>query len=254
MYDGHWRKGIFQGTGTCVWSNGDTYEGEWEEGFAHGLGKYTYYASGHIFEGTFSQDKFHGHGVFASGKGGLKFRGCWNHGKMAGWSLIIGKNGQKIKQFYDNGVPTLNQMTIPDDLYGRTLIAVSEVVKMVREQTDHIRQMRAVAGGQDTFRREAQQGALPGEAHDFLHLKQIPIEFDPNNLKSVPSSPNQVHRSPPDNRRTPTSPPMGVSPNLTSLPADLVSSGDHRLATASAASAAHGLHSRVDGSGSRSVL
>ena len=254
VYDGHWRKGIFQGTGTCVWSNGDTYEGEWEEGFAHGLGKYTYYASGHIFEGTFSQDKFHGHGVFASGKGGLKFRGCWNHGKMAGWSLIIGKNGQKIKQFYDNGVPTLNQMTIPDDLYGRTLIAVSEVVKMVREQTDHIRQMRAVAGGQDTFRREAQQGALPGEAHDFLHLKQIPIEFDPNNLKSVPSSPNQVHRSPPDNRRTPTSPPMGVSPNLTSLPADLVSAGDHHLATAAAASAAHGLHSRVDGSGSRSVL
>jgi hypothetical protein len=26
------------GIGTCIWSNGDTYEGEWQEGFAHGLG------------------------------------------------------------------------------------------------------------------------------------------------------------------------------------------------------------------------
>jgi hypothetical protein len=26
------------GIGTCIWSNGDTYEGEWQEGFAHGQG------------------------------------------------------------------------------------------------------------------------------------------------------------------------------------------------------------------------
>ena len=30
------------GKGTCIWSNGDIYEGEWEEGFANGLGIYSF--------------------------------------------------------------------------------------------------------------------------------------------------------------------------------------------------------------------
>jgi hypothetical protein len=126
----------------------------------------------------FSRDKFHGHGVFASGNG-VKFRGSWNHTKLTGWALVIGKNGEKLKQYYEDGMPSsvevgcvhglcvvqvcllitcasfegnqTNQLfmmhaqtNIPDDLYGRTLIAVSEVVKMVREQTVHLRQTRGV--------------------------------------------------------------------------------------------------------------
>ena len=39
------------------------YEGEWRDGFAHGLGCYTF-ANGDIFEGLFFQDKFHGAGFF----------------------------------------------------------------------------------------------------------------------------------------------------------------------------------------------
>ena len=138
VYDGHWRKGIFQGdfkpiltgvdlictkfryicpflshlhvhvlflitgNGTCVWSNGDTYEGEWEEGFAHGLGVYTY-SCGDIFEGTLQQDKFDGYGVFTTAQN-VKYRGAWVLGKLVGWALVISKSGDKSKKFFEKGL------------------------------------------------------------------------------------------------------------------------------------------------------
>ena len=86
-----------------MWSNGDTYEGEWLEGFAHGLGMYTY-SNGDAFEGEFKQDKFHGHGAFSSAQN-VKYRGCWDHGDLMGWTLVVGKNGEKFKQYFDKGVP-----------------------------------------------------------------------------------------------------------------------------------------------------
>ena len=65
------------------------------------------YSNGDVFEGAFKQDKFHGHAALSSAQG-VKYRGCWDHGDLMGWTLVIGKNGDKIKQYFDKGIPVEN--------------------------------------------------------------------------------------------------------------------------------------------------
>jgi len=36
---------------------------------------------------------------------GIKYRGSWEDAKLKGWALAILQSGEKIKQFYDRGIP-----------------------------------------------------------------------------------------------------------------------------------------------------
>ena len=60
-------EGFFNDEFTCdiegkiLYSNGDIYEGFWNDGMRHGIGKYIY-ANGNIYEGNFEDDKMDGIG------------------------------------------------------------------------------------------------------------------------------------------------------------------------------------------------
>ena len=144
VYDGHWNKGVFSGLGTCVWYSGDTYEGEWHDGFAHGMGKYTY-VSGDVYEGTMKQDRFHGHGSMTH-TSGWKYKGGWEEGLMQGWGLVVLASGEKVRQYFNKGVPLAGHEA-SDELFSQMLMAVSDVVSAIRQQTKVVRESRARTRG-----------------------------------------------------------------------------------------------------------
>ena len=75
--------GIFHGKGTFLFSDGEKYEGEWENNRMHGQGSYKY-PDGTEYVGEWSNDKFHGNGLFKFPSGneyvGESSNGEW-HGK-----------------------------------------------------------------------------------------------------------------------------------------------------------------------------
>lgn len=56
------------------------YEGETQEGWFHGSGRYTY-DNGVIYEGEFAKGRFHGKGVLIYPNGG-RFSGEWENGRL----------------------------------------------------------------------------------------------------------------------------------------------------------------------------
>jgi hypothetical protein len=50
------------------------------------------------------------------------------------WGLVI-SNGQKMRQHFNRSKPTIGGMDGSDELFGQMLIAVSDVVSTVRQQT-----------------------------------------------------------------------------------------------------------------------
>lgn len=61
-YNGEFKKGLPEGTGTYIWKNGDKYEGEWKKGLKDGNGKYTVVRNGRdsVVSGIWESDKFIG--------------------------------------------------------------------------------------------------------------------------------------------------------------------------------------------------
>ena len=51
-YNGDFKNGKRDGTGTFKWKNGDTYTGEWKDDLMEGEGKFTY-KNGDVLEGPF---------------------------------------------------------------------------------------------------------------------------------------------------------------------------------------------------------
>ena len=66
VYEGEWSsQGKRQGLGRLKTANGDTYCGEFVNGFFHGLGVLSM-ANGSKYEGTFELGKYQGFGIFST--------------------------------------------------------------------------------------------------------------------------------------------------------------------------------------------
>ncbi|KAF0198961.1 MAG: hypothetical protein FD166_952 [Bacteroidetes bacterium] len=61
-YEGQFRKGLPDGTGTYNWSTGEVYTGQWKEGKRNGIGKFIYTVDEKdtILDGQWINDKFAG--------------------------------------------------------------------------------------------------------------------------------------------------------------------------------------------------
>ena len=86
------------------YSDGDKYDGNWENNVANGYGVYTF-SDGEKYEGSWKDDKKHGHGIYSFASGG-KLEGNWQDDKKRGEFIYTRDDGIQFKRIYDNDTMT----------------------------------------------------------------------------------------------------------------------------------------------------
>lgn len=61
VYSGTFCRGLWEGHGTLVYPNGDSFEGRFQQGQKQGEGKFQW-ADGACYEGEYQANKWHGRG------------------------------------------------------------------------------------------------------------------------------------------------------------------------------------------------
>ncbi|HWP97501.1 MAG TPA: protein kinase [Syntrophomonadaceae bacterium] len=124
-YTGGTVNGMKEGTGTMIWPNGNTYQGEWKNDLQNGSGVFTYYygdkyegqwkagkqdgqgtytwADGRKYVGQWREDMRDGQGVY-TWPNGDRFEGQFQGGKMNGPGVYTKANGQKQEGIWQNDV------------------------------------------------------------------------------------------------------------------------------------------------------
>jgi len=69
------------GNGTCLYPNGERYEGTWEYDERNGHGKH-FYSNGQVFEGNWEMNKREGSGNLFFKNGSLKVSGIWENDEI----------------------------------------------------------------------------------------------------------------------------------------------------------------------------
>lgn len=83
VYDGPLVDGKAFGKGVCTWSNGDQYDGEWQNSCMHGRGVYVWKNKGCRYEGDYVDGLMHGEGEFRSNDDGV-YKGGFKDGMKDG--------------------------------------------------------------------------------------------------------------------------------------------------------------------------
>ena len=91
----------FTGAGEAHYSNGDVYNGEFENGRRHGQGKYTY-ANGDEYEGQFEMNQKQGAGRMTYKDKGF-YHGYFKAGKRNGEGLFMHPNQDRYSGLWKNG-------------------------------------------------------------------------------------------------------------------------------------------------------
>jgi hypothetical protein len=89
------------GPGMIEYGTGDSYEGDFKDGRAHGQGKY-FTKDGAVYTGSFKNDKYNGFGTLVSPKGD-KHEGNFVDGKKDGHGKFTYANGDVIEGIYSAG-------------------------------------------------------------------------------------------------------------------------------------------------------
>lgn len=72
----------YEGNGTFLFENGDTYNGQWKKGLSEGYGVYEF-TNGDIYKGAWKAGKMEGRGTYTYANGD-KYIGMWKESKMEG--------------------------------------------------------------------------------------------------------------------------------------------------------------------------
>jgi hypothetical protein len=89
VYEGEYQNNQRNGKGTSKWTNCRVYVGDWKDGVLSGKGVMTY-ANGNIYEGEWKGGKKHGKGSFTTKNGDVKF-GDWFDGASENLTLLTPK-------------------------------------------------------------------------------------------------------------------------------------------------------------------
>lgn len=87
FYDGEWQKGLPHGLGKVRGTNGIYYEGTFEEGMVACKNGLFIYPDGSYYEGSFRYNTFDGHGSFTYKPNGTNYTGNWRDDKPHGEGL-----------------------------------------------------------------------------------------------------------------------------------------------------------------------
>ena len=87
---------VRQGTGKFKFPNGDTYEGQWQDGVMHGNGRFTWAASGAEYDGEWVQGRRQGEGCMTY-VGGARRQGAWAKDQI---QMVTAADGKAPSDFH----------------------------------------------------------------------------------------------------------------------------------------------------------
>ncbi len=89
------------GYGVYLYSNGERYEGYWNDGKQNGFGAYTM-TSGDTYVGQFLNNAYNGKGTYSWAQDGCKYIGHWQNGNRQGIGTYILSDGNVISGVFMN--------------------------------------------------------------------------------------------------------------------------------------------------------
>ncbi|BCU03105.1 morn repeat domain [Pandoravirus japonicus] len=102
-YRGMFRDGTYSGYGIVEYNQGDRYEGEWQDGRAHGLGTYTSADAKETYRGHWERGRHDGFGVLVY-REGHRYEGEWRDGERHGHGIYTCVDGWRVCGTFDGGV------------------------------------------------------------------------------------------------------------------------------------------------------
>ncbi|XP_078354008.1 radial spoke head 1 homolog isoform X2 [Oculina patagonica] len=90
------------GYGETLLPNGDEYQGEYQNGKRHGMGKYTFVKGRARYEGEYVEDLRSGQGIFWYPDGSV-YEGAWATGERNGYGVYTYINGDIYKGEWKDG-------------------------------------------------------------------------------------------------------------------------------------------------------
>lgn len=94
FYEGNFQKGFFHGKGKFTWADGVVYEGDFFRNRLEGQGTYSY-TDGSVYVGAVKDGKRHGQGKLTN-SGGQIYDGAWKNGQRHGVGKQIYNEEQTI--------------------------------------------------------------------------------------------------------------------------------------------------------------
>lgn len=101
-YRGMFRDGTYSGYGIVEYDQGGRYEGEWQDGRAHGFGTYTSADTKETYRGHWERGKHDGFGVLVYRKG-HRYEGEWRDGERHGHGIYTCVDGWRVCGTFDGG-------------------------------------------------------------------------------------------------------------------------------------------------------
>ena len=87
-YEGEYLNGLSHGEGKALYSNGDTYQGQWVEGKKQGIGTYFYNYFRAQYHGDWFNDEKNGFGILKFSNGD-EVEGLWENGSPSGENVVM---------------------------------------------------------------------------------------------------------------------------------------------------------------------
>lgn len=102
-YEGNFKDGVADGTGTMRYADGSVYQGEIRMTERHGQGRLTY-ANGAVYEGDFQEGMLHGNGRYVYADG-TTYEGEFRNGDFQGKGVMVYTDGTVYEGDFQNGSP-----------------------------------------------------------------------------------------------------------------------------------------------------
>jgi hypothetical protein len=192
-YDGEWKKGLMEGSGTLRFTGGDEYVGDMRGGKANGIGRYVD-ITGEIFEGGFAEGQRDGTGTTTLPNGN-SYRSSWANGKEAEGSRLLrlaqssGQLAQEDSGDVRIGI-SIDKSKAKSDSIGYLFYTASSRGSRLIIQPDNKRLLGMWKGNDEIGLKEEEEGALFYGVFSLTKPQVFPLTliFEVQNRSAAPIS------------------------------------------------------------------